>query len=95
MIVFRERVIIKGVNRYTIKNNQVVQEHKRNINILQGVLCRIDIKRVKYHMIKLNRYNKHIRFKLFVNLSVIRCYGLNNIQLRVLYNNLLFNGHIK
>jgi hypothetical protein len=95
MIMFSERVIIKGVNMYTINNNQVVQEHKRNINILQGVLCRIDIKRVKYHMIKLNRYNKHIRFKLFVNLSVIRCYGLNNIQLRVLYNNLLFNGHIK
>ena len=94
--MFSERVIIKGVNiMYTSTSNRITQEHKRNINILHGVLCRIDVQRVKYHMIKLNRYNKHIRFKLFINLSVIRCYGLNNIQLRVLYNNLLFNGHIK
>ena len=80
---------------YTINNNRVVQEHKRNINILQGVLCRIDIKRVKYHMIKLNRQVKHIHYKLFINLYVIKQYKLNNIQLRVLYNNLLFNSHIK
>ena len=53
------------------------------------------MKRIKYHMKQLNKYNKHIRYELFINLSVIRCYGLNNIQLQVLYNNLLFNGHIK
>ena len=80
---------------YTMTNNNIVREHKRNINILQGVLCRIDVKRVKYHMKQLNKYNQHIKFELFSNLSVIRCYGLNNIQLKVLYNNLLFNGHIK
>jgi len=86
---------------YTMTSNRITQEHKRNINIYYGVLDVIinkdtnGMKQIKYHMIKLNRYNKHIRFKLFVNLSVIRCYGLNNIQLRVLYNNLLFNGHIK
>ena len=86
---------------YTMRTNRVVVEHKRNLNIYYGVLDVIinkdtnGMKLIKYHMIKLNRYNKHIRFKLFVNLSVIRCYGLNNIQLRVLYNNLLFNGHIK
>ena len=80
---------------YTMTNNNIVREHKRNINILQGVLCRIDVKRVKYHMKQLNKYNQHIKFELFSNLSVIRCYGLNNIQLQVLYNNLLFNGYIK
>ena len=80
---------------YTMTSNNIVREHKRNINILQGVLCRIDVKRVKYHMKQLNKYNQHIKFELFSNLSVIRCYGLNNIQLQVLYNNLLFNGYIK
>ena len=80
---------------YTMTINNIVREHKRNINILQGVLCRIDVKRVKYHMKQLNKYNQHIKFELFSNLSVIRCYGLNNIQLQVLYNNLLFNGYIK
>ena len=80
---------------YTMTSNIIVREHKRNINILQGVLCRIDVKRVKYHMKQLNKYNQHIKFELFSNLSVIRCYGLNNIQLQVLYNNLLFNGYIK
>ena len=80
---------------YTMTSNNIVREHKRNINILQGVLCRIDVKRVKYHMKQLNKYNQHIKFELYSNLSVIRCYGLNNIQLQVLYNNLLFNGYIK
>ena len=86
---------------YTMTSNRITQEHKRNINIYYGVLDVIinkdtnGMKQIKYHMIKLNRYNKHIRFELFINLSVIRCYSLNNIQLRVLYNNLLFNGHIK
>ena len=82
-------------------NNQIVIEHKRNINIYYNVLDIIinrdthGMKRIKYHMKQLNKYNKHIRYELFINLSVIRCDGLNNIQLRVLYNNLLFNGHIK
>ena len=80
---------------YTSYNNRVTREHKRNIDILNNVLMIVDIKHIKYHMHKLNKYNKHIRFELFINLSVLRCYGLNNIQLRVLYNNLLFNGHIK
>ena len=80
---------------YTSYNNRVTREHKRNQVILNDILMNIDIRHVKYHMSKLNKYNKHIRFELFINLSVIRCYGLNNIQLRVLYNNLLFNGDIK
>ena len=80
---------------YTSTSNRVTREHKRNQVILNDILMNIDIRHVKYHMKKLNKYNKHIRFELFINLSVIRCYGLNNIQLRVLYNNLLFNGDIK
>ena len=83
---------------YTIVSNNVVREHKRNVNILQGVNNIIGFEglyNILYHMRKLNKYNKHIRFELFINLSVIRCYGLNKIQLQVLYNYLLFNGHLK
>jgi hypothetical protein len=86
---------------YAMNNNNVIVEHKRNVNIYYGVLDIIinkdthGMKNIKYHMKQLNKYNKHIRYELFINLSVIRCYGLNNIQLKVLYNNLLFNGHIK
>ena len=80
---------------YTTTNNRITREHKRNIDILNNILMIVDIKHIKYHMKKLNKYTPHIRFELFINLSVIRCYGLNNIQLRVLYNNLLFNSHIK
>ena len=80
---------------YTSYNNRITREHKRNQVILNDILMNIDIRHVKYHMSKLNKYTPHIRYKLFINLSVLRCYGLNNIQLRVLYDNLLFNGHIK
>ena len=79
----------------TSYNKRLVEEHKRNTLILDNILLIVNIKRIKYHMYKLNKYNKHIRFELFVNLSVIRCYGLNTIQLQVLYNNLLFNGYLK
>ena len=46
-------------------------------------------------MNKLNKQVKHIHYRLFINLYVIKQYNLNNIQLRVLYNNMLFNSHIK
>ena len=77
------------------RSHSIVREHKRNINILEGVLLIIDIKNIKHHMIKLNKYHKHISYGMFTHLSIIRCYKLNNIQLRVLYNSLLFNSHIK
>ena len=83
---------------YTSYNNRVTREHKRNIEILEGINNIINFEgmyNILYHMKKLNKYTPHIRFELFINLSVIRCYGLNKIQLRVLYNNLLFNSHIK
>jgi hypothetical protein len=91
-----KRVIIKGVNiMYTMNNNNVVVEHKRNMNILEGVLIIVDINNIKYHMNKLNKYHSNISFGMFSSLSIIRQYKLKNIQLRVLYNNLLFNSHIK
>ena len=86
---------------YAMNNNDIVIEHKRNINIYYNVLDVIinkdthGMKRIKYHMKQLNKYTPHIKFKLFSNLSVIRCYGLNNIQLQVLYNHMLFNGYLK
>ena len=80
---------------YAITSNRIIVEHKRNINILDGVLLMVDIKRIKHHMLKLNKQVKHVHYKLFINLHVIKQYKLNNIQLRVLYNNLLFNSHIK
>ena len=87
--------------QYTSYNNRVVQEHKRNVNIYYGVLDVIinkdtkGMKNIKHHMIKLNKYHKHIPYELFINLYVVKCYRLKPIQLRVLYNSLLFNGHIK
>ena len=90
------RVTIKGVNiMYTMNNNNVVREHKRNQLILNDILLLVDINNIKYHMIKLNKQVKHIHYRLFINLYVIKQYKLNNIQLRVLYNSLLFNSHIK
>ena len=80
---------------YTSYNQRIVREHKRNVNILNDILLMVDIKRIKHHMRLLNKYTPHIRHKLFINLSVVRCYGINTIQLRVLYNNLLYNGYIK
>jgi hypothetical protein len=79
----------------TSYQRRLVEEYKRNILILDNILMIVDIKHVKYHMHKLNKYTPHIKFGLFSNLSVIRCYNLNNIQLQVLYNNLLYNGYIK
>ena len=91
-----KRVIIKGVNiMYTMNNNDIVREHKRNMNILNDILLLVDINNIKYHMNKLNKQVQHIHYRLFINLYVIKQYKLNNIQLRVLYNSLLFNSHIK
>ena len=80
---------------YATTNNRIIQEHKRNTLILNDILIIVDINNIKYHMIKLNKQVKHIKFRLFINLYVIKQYKLNNIQLRVLYNNMLFNSHIK
>ena len=82
---------------YTSYNTRVVQEHKRNLVILKGGLIIIggDMVRILHHMHKLNGYMKHIPYELFSNLSIIKCYGLKEIQLRVMYNHLLFNGYIK
>ena len=82
---------------YTMTNNNIVREHKRNIIILSGVLCIIgnDISIIKHHMIKLNKYMPNIPYKLFINLYIIKRYKLKPIQLQVLYNNLLFNSYIK
>ena len=91
-----KRVTIKGVNiMYTMNNNDIVREHKRNMNILNDILLLVDINNIKYHMNKLNKQVQHIHYRLFINLYVIKQYKLNNIQLRVLYNSLLFNSHIK
>ena len=86
---------------YAMSNNNIVREHKRNVNIYYGVLDIIinkntnGMKSIKYHMSKLNKYHKHISFGMFSNLSIIRQYKLKQIQLQVLYNNLLFNSYIK
>ena len=100
--MFNNRVTIKGdIMEYTSYNTRVVEEHKRNVNIYYGVLDIIinkdtnGMKRIKHHMRLLNGYMKHIPYELFSNLSIIKCYRLKEIQLRVLYNHLLFNGHIK
>ena len=94
--MFSKRVINKGdIMKYTSYRNRVVQEHKRNMKILENILIIVDIKNIKHHMRLLNCYHKHVSIGMFSNLSIIRRYKLNNIQLRVLYNNLLFNGHVK
>ena len=94
--MFSKRVINKGViMKYTSYNNRVVQEHKRNMKILDNILMLIDINNIKHHMRLLNCYHKNVSIGMFSTLSIIRRYKLNNIQLRVLYNNLLFNGHVK
>ena len=81
--------------KYTSYNNRVVQEHKRNMKILSNILMLIDINNIKHHMRLLNCYHKHISIGMFSSLTIVRQYKLNNIQLRVLYNSMLFNGHIK
>ena len=80
---------------YTSYNKRIVREHKRNLLILNDILIIVDIVNIKHHMKVLNKQVKHIHYELFINLYVIKQYKLNNIQLRVLYNNLLFNGYVK
>ena len=80
---------------YATNNNRIVIEHKRNVNILEGVLLIVDIKHIKHHMRKLNKYHQHISFGMFSSLSIIKQYKLKTIQLRVLYNSLYYNGFIK
>ena len=97
MIMFNKRVnknkdIIK---MYSINNNNIVIEHKRNLNILEGILLIVDIKHIKYHMKKLNKYHSHISIGMFSNLSIIKQYKLKDIQLQILYNNLYYNRYIK
>ena len=94
--MFNKRVINKGVNNmYAMNNNNIAREHKRNLNILDGVLIMVDIKRIKYHMRKLNKYHSHISYNMFSSLSIIKQYELKTIQLQVLYNSLYYNGFIK
>ena len=81
--------------KYTSYNNRVVQEHKRNTLILNDILILVNINNIKHHMKVLNKQLEHIHYELFINLYVIKQYKLNNIQLRVLYNNLLYNSYIK
>ena len=97
MIMCNKRVIKnKGYNKmYSINNNHIVKEHKRNLNILEGVILIVDIKNIKHHMKKLNKYHSHISFGLFSNLSIIKQYKLKDIQLQILYNNLYYNSYIK
>ena len=97
MIMFDKRVTNIGVYNimYAMNNNNIVREHKRNVNILEGVLMIVDIKHIKYHMRKLNTYHSHISLGMFSNLSIIKVYNLKAIQLQVLYNSLFYNGYIK
>ena len=96
MTMFNKRVINKGViMEYTSYSNHVVREHKRNAKILTNVLLIVNMNNIKYHMLKLNKYHKHISCGMFSNLSITRCYKLNKIQLNVLYNYLLYNSILK
>ena len=80
---------------YATTSNNITREHKRNVNILNGILLIVDIANIKYHMNKLNKYHKHVSFGMFSKLSIVKQYKLKNIQLCVLYNNLYYNGFIK
>ena len=95
--MFNKRVTNKGVNNimYANQDNSITREHKRNLNILDGVLLIVDIKHIKHHMKLLNSYHQHITFGMFSNLSIVKVYKLKVIQLQVLYNSLYYNGHIK
>ena len=95
--MFNKRVVKRkgNNNMYATTNNNIVREHKRNVNILEGVMLIVDIKRIKHHMKLLNRYHQHITLGMFSSLSIIKCYKLKTIQLQVLYNSLYYNGHIK
>ena len=80
---------------YANVTNNIVREHKRNLNILEGVLLIVDIKHVKHHMKKLNKYHQHITLGMFSSLSIIKQYKLKVIQVNILYNSLYYNGFIK
>ena len=97
MRMFDKRVTNRkdNINMYATTINNIIREHKRNVNILDGVLLIVDIKHVKYHMRKLNKYHQHITLGMFSNLSIIKQYKLKTIQLQVLYNSLYYNGFIK
>ena len=95
--MFDKRVVKRKCNNnmYATTINNIVREHKRNMNILEGVMLIVDIKHIKHHMKLLNRYHQHISFGMFSSLSIIKQYKLKNIQLQVLYNSLYYNGYIK
>ena len=80
---------------YATTTNNITIEHKRNLNILEGVLLIVDIKHIKHHMRKLNGYHKHISIGMFSSLTIVKQYKLKEIQLNVLYNSLYYNGFIK
>ena len=82
-------------NMYANETNNIIREHKRNVNILEGVLIIVDIKHIKHHMKKLNKYHQHISLGMFSSLTIIRQYKLKTIQLQVLYNSMYYNGYIK
>ena len=96
-IMFNNRVINKGSNNnmYSTSNNTIVKEHKRNMNILEGILLIVDIKAIKHHMRLLNGYHQHISLGMFSSLSIIKQYKLKVIQLEILYNSLYYNVFIK
>ena len=97
--MFDKRVVKRkgNNNMYAMNNNPIVREHKRNVNILQGVMLIIGFGMVNIlkNMHNLNKYHKHISFGMFSSLSIIKQYKLKNIQLQVLYNYLYYNGCIK
>ena len=95
--MFNKRVTNKkdNNNMYATTSNNITREHKRNVNILEGVLIIVDIKHIKHHMKKLNNYHQHISYGMFSSLSIIKQYKLKTIQLQVLYNYLYYNGCIK
>jgi len=95
--MFNKRVTNKGVNNnmYINQENSITREHKRNLNILDGVLLIVDIKRIKHHMRLLNKYHQHISLGMFSCLSIVKQYKLKTIQLQVLYNSMYYNGFIK
>ena len=97
MRMFNKRVTNKGVynNMYAMNNNNIIVEHKRNVNILEGVLLIVDIKSIKHHMRLLNGYHEHITLGMFSCLSIVKQYKLKSIQLNILYNSLYYNGYIK
>ena len=95
--MFKKRVINEGSynNMYINQENSITREHKRNMNILEGILLIVDIKHIKHHMKLLNSYHQHISLGMFSNLSIVKVYNLKSIQLNILYNSLYYNGYIK